>query len=175
MRGSSSVSKAEPCSIASSTFRSAATPTFTRASFRARADITAKVSPVDGIADALALDDAATIHGAANARQTVLLVASDAAASPTRFFVEKAIAAAGSFQIVPTSLSLDDVKLDSIGVAVVLAAPPARKLGVPALYLGTAGGSLPFMGFRDLDGDSAHLRSIEAKDPLCSAASPSTA
>ncbi len=129
-------------------------------------EIAAKVSPADGIADALTSDDVAEIHGGARARQAVLLVSLENAESPSRFFVEKAIASSGSFQIVPAAPSLEDVKLETAGVAVVLGAPPAKKLGVPALYVGTAGGSLPFSGFHDLDGTAAHLRSMEAKDPL---------
>jgi hypothetical protein len=128
------------------------------------AEIVAKVSPADGIADALAIDDVAAIHGGASARQAVLLVAPGD--SPARFFVEKAIAAAGSFQIVPASPSLEDVKLDAVGIAVVLDAAPVKKLDVPALYVGAVGGSLPFSGFHDLAGDAANLRSVEAKDPL---------
>jgi hypothetical protein len=131
------------------------------------ARLSARVEPDDGISDALASDDEAVIAGAGRAAPRVLLMGGDDEAEATSaFFVEKALAAAGVKDIVHVPPTLAGTPPQVGDVVVALAGGPARALDVPALYLGTKSGSLPFAGLRDLEGDGTRLRSLDARDPL---------
>ncbi len=136
--------------------------------------ITARVEAEDGIADALAADDEASLTEASRPLPRVLLVGATKGDDAGGFFVEKAIQAAGVREIVDLDTSL--VRRNGEGgapllpepgdIVVALGAGPDRAIDVPALYLGTATGSLPVRGLGDLDGDRTRLRSIAASDAL---------
>jgi hypothetical protein len=51
-------------------------------------------------------------------------------------------------------------------VVVALDRGPIRSLDVPALYLGTRTGALPFSGLREVQKEGTRLRSLDARDPL---------
>ncbi len=87
-------------------------------------------------------------------------------ADTAAFFAEKALAAAGVKEIVRVPPSLAGATPTPGDIVVVLGEGPARALDVPALYLGTHGGSLPFSGLRDLEKEGTRLRSLDGKDPL---------
>ena len=137
--------------------------------------ITARVEAEDGIADALAIDDEASLDAASRALPRVLLVGRSAkGGEASGFFVEKALQAAGVREIVDVDNNL--MRLGGVGFAplspeagdivVALGAGPDRAVSVPALYLGTSVGALPVSGLADLDGDRTRLRSIAASDAL---------
>jgi hypothetical protein len=131
------------------------------------ARLDARVEPADGLGDALASDDAATLLGAARHRPRVLLVAApDDAEGPAAFFVEKALQSSGVSEIVRAAPDLAGASPESLDVLVALGAGPARRVDLPALYVGTRAGALPLADFRDLTGGDARLRSLEAKDPI---------
>jgi hypothetical protein len=129
--------------------------------------LAARVEPDDGIADALASDDEAVLAGAARPAPRVLLVTkSDDDAESAAFFVEKALAAAGVKEIVRVRPSFEGMPPQPGDVVVALAEGPTRSVSVPALYLGTSTGVLPFAGLRELEHETTHLRSLDARDPL---------
>lgn len=149
----------------------------TRVRVRAAATrITARVEAEDGIADALAADDEATLTEATHPLPRVLLIGrgtpgGDAAA----FFVEKAIQAAGVREIVDLKPNFTrreggdlsaPISPEPGDLVVALGVGPQRAVSVPALYLGTASGVLPVQGLADLDGDRTRLRSMAASDAL---------
>jgi hypothetical protein len=129
--------------------------------------LVARVEPDDGAKDAIASDDEAVIEGAARVPPRVVLVgADDEGAAASAFFVEKALGAAGIRDIVRAPASLEGVTFGERDLVVALANGPAKKLDVPALYIGTKTGTLPFAIRGDVEGEAARLRSLEAKDPL---------
>jgi hypothetical protein len=129
--------------------------------------IVARVDPEDGAADALASDDEAVITAAARPEARALLVATDdEAATAAAFFVEKALTAAGVRHVVRVPPDLSGVAPGPGDVLIALNQGPSRAPGVPAIYLGTHAGVLPFSGLVELEGDKTHLRSLETNDPL---------
>ncbi|MEP7122358.1 MAG: VWA domain-containing protein [Byssovorax sp.] len=149
----------------------------TRVRIRASATrISARVEAEDGIADALAADDEATLTEATHPLPRVLLIgrgtpAGDAGA----FFVEKAMQAAGVREIVDLNPNLTRRGADQVAspfvpepgdIVVALGVGPDHDVPVPALYLGTSTGALPVHGLADLEGDRTRLRSTAAGDAL---------
>ncbi|MFT3772342.1 MAG: VWA domain-containing protein [Minicystis sp.] len=131
------------------------------------ARLSAHVRPDDGIRDALAADDEATLGAAARAvPRVVLLAPAGDEAPPAAFFVEKALASAGARDVVHAPPDLKDVTLRPDDLVVVLGDGPPRRIEAPTLYLGTRSGVLPFSGWRELGSDATRLRSVEARDPL---------
>jgi hypothetical protein len=107
------------------------------------------------------------IEGAARTPPRALLIVGEGeGAASSAFFIEKAISAAGITEIVRVPPSLEGVTPTPRDLVVALADGPARALDVPALYLGTKTGALPFSGLHDLEGDATHLRSLDTRDPL---------
>ncbi|APR75382.1 Hypothetical protein A7982_00728 [Minicystis rosea] len=131
------------------------------------AQLSARVRPDDGIADALAADDDATLGAAARAVPRVILLApAGDEAPPAAFFIEKALASAGAKEVVHAAPDLAGIELRPSDVVVALGDGPARRLDAPTLYLGTQRGALPFSGWRELGSEATRLRSIETRDPL---------
>lgn len=131
--------------------------------------LVARVRPDDGAADALATDDEATLSAAARPMPHVLLLAPAGNAdepAPAAFFVEKALRAAGVKEIVRVPPALEGVTPRDGDLLVALNEGPARRVDVPALYLGSRAGALPVGEPRDLGDALTHLRSLETKDPL---------
>jgi hypothetical protein len=127
----------------------------------------AHVRADDGVADALAADDDALLGAAARAVPRVLLLApAGADAPPAAFFLEKALSASGARDIVHASPDLAGIDVRPDDIVVALADGPTRRLDVPALYLGTRTGAVPFSAPHDLLAAATHLRSVEARDPL---------
>jgi hypothetical protein len=129
--------------------------------------ITARVEPDDGMGDALATDDEATLTGGLRPPPRVLLVSTAGEAQAAAvFFVEKALLAAGATEIVHVPPSMAGVEIGANDVLVALGEGPQTRADVPALYLGTVTGALPFTGFHPLAGEGTKLRSLEARDPI---------
>src|SRR5262249_26171402 len=128
--------------------------------------MTARVEPDDGLGDALASDDEATLEGGLRPEPRALLVDPGEAQAASVFFVEKALLAAGAREIVRVPASLDGVTIAPDDILVALAQGPARRADLPSLYLGTHAGVLPFGSAQPLAGEGTKLRSTEARDPL---------
>jgi hypothetical protein len=137
--------------------------------------ITARVEAEDGIADALAADDEATLTEATHPLPRVLLIGRGTpAGDASAFFVEKAIQAAGVREIVDLNPNLTRRGGDLVGsiatepgdIVVAIGVGPEHAASVPALYLGAGAGALPVRGLGDLDGERTHLRSMAAGDAL---------
>ena len=138
--------------------------------------LSAQVEAEDGIADALAADDECTLSEAARKPPRALLIAAaceGAACAEARegagaadFFAEKALIAAGVKEVVRVTPELGGTSPAPGDVLVALAEGPARAVSMPALYLGTARGALPFKSLRTLDASETRLRSIEGRDAL---------
>ncbi|MEO7331368.1 MAG: VWA domain-containing protein [Minicystis sp.] len=127
----------------------------------------ARVEPEDGIADALASDDACSLSEAARKPPRALLISPACeGASAAAFFAEKALIAAGVKEVVRVTPELGGVSPAPGDVLVALAEGPTRTASTPALYLGTKSGALPFKSLRTLDASETRLRSIEARDAL---------
>ncbi len=129
--------------------------------------LAAKVEPDDGIADALTSDDEAVLAGAARPPPRVILVTKgDDDADTAAFFAEKALTAAGVKEIVRARSTLEGVTPQPGDVLVALGEGPRQAVSVPALYLGTSNGALPFGGQLPLEHEGTRLRSLDARDPL---------
>ncbi|HVY45271.1 MAG TPA: hypothetical protein VHB21_05300, partial [Minicystis sp.] len=129
--------------------------------------VAARVEPADGVTDALAADDAAELATDVRPKPRVVVVGNAVdAASPAAFFVDKAVEAAGVSGLVHATPDTTKAMLDGVDVVVALEQGPAVRPSVPTLYVGTRHGALPVTGLRDVTGDAAHLRSLEAHDPL---------
>jgi hypothetical protein len=131
------------------------------------AKLMARVEPADGAKDSLLLDDEATITEAAKKPPAAILVGTFAGEEETTaFFVEKALAATGVREVVRRAPDVASNQVRTGDVLVALSVGPSSKLDVPAIYLGTKKGALPYGEPRDLDNGRAHLRSVEAHEPL---------
>jgi hypothetical protein len=130
----------------------------------------ARVEPDDGIGDALASDDEATITAAVQIPPRVLLIdagpAEDEASESAAFFAEKALIAAGAKEIVHVTPNLDPAEVKPGDVIVALGVGPSRRIDAPTLYLGTRKGALPFQGFHEIGAAEAKLRSVEGRDAI---------
>lgn len=122
----------------------------------------ARVTADDGVSDAIALDDEATLDELARRPPRVALVHrnDDGAAA---YFLEKALRSAGVTQL--ENVWSDGEAPRGVDVAVVLANGPGRPRDVPAFVVGAApvdGGPSP----RRAEKTELHLRSLATEDPL---------
>lgn len=127
--------------------------------------LTARVAPDDSLRDALATDDTATLSAVTLPPPRVLLV-TNAVDAPSAFFAEKALAAAGIKEIVQVAQDLPGIVVKPSDLLVALGEGPTHRVDVPAIYLGTRTGALPFTGVHEIGDGSTRLRSLEARDPL---------
>ena len=138
--------------------------------------IIARVEAEDGLADALAADDEATLSEATHPLPRVLLIGRGTpTGDASAFFVEKAIQAAGVREIVDLNPNLTRREGGDPSapfgpqpgdIVVAIGVGPDHVASVPALYLGSSTGALPVRGLGDLDGERTRLRSMAAGDAL---------
>jgi hypothetical protein len=135
------------------------------------ARLEAAVAPDDGAPDVLTSDDRAIIAEAARPPPRVLLVQSGSDAGvdtedTAGFFVERALEAAGIKEIVHAEPSLGGTRPVPGDVLVALGDGPESAVDVPALYIATRTGALPYTRRQELGREATHLRSLDARDPL---------
>ncbi|MFO0757124.1 MAG: VWA domain-containing protein [Byssovorax sp.] len=133
--------------------------------------LAAHVEPEDGLADALDVDDDAALDEIERRPPRALLIAPAAAAdgsgdAASAYFVEKALLAAGAKEVVHVSSGFDNVPLEPGDVLVALGEGPSRPVTIPALYLSTRTGVLPFKTLREIDAKETRLRSVDGRDAL---------
>jgi hypothetical protein len=133
----------------------------------AAARVVARVDPDDGIPDALASDDEAVIAAAARPEARALLITTaDERSQAAAFFAERALAAAGVRRVFRVGPDLDGTVPSPGDIVVALGDGPTRQPTVPAIYLGTHTGALPFAGLHEVVGAGTRLRSLETDDPI---------
>jgi len=132
-------------------------PTVERVGVRGAGRLVARVAPLDGKADALAIDDEANLEERPHRPARVALYGADTHPA-SAFFVEHALRAAGVTAIDRTA------PWSGAEVAVVLAAGADRPRGMPTLYVGVE----PDLGFetRTVEKSRAHLRSVATEEPM---------
>lgn len=133
-----------------------------RVGVRGAGRLVARVEPADGRSDALDVDDEASLEEAARRPPRVALI-HDGGGGSARYFVEKALRAAGVTEIAEVAGGADapaDAEL-----AVVLRDGDARLPGVPAFLIGVEPKELG-LDARVVGRGETHLRSVASEDPL---------
>ena len=129
-------------------------------------EIAARVSPADGVADAIAIDDSASLPAAIEPPRRALLVVPAGEPPPGAFFAEKALKAAGVPEVVHVAPEVA-AEIKPGDVVVALDHALAQRPAAPALYLGTKDGALPVENLRELATPAeTKLLSVDAKDAL---------
>lgn len=132
--------------------------------------LTARVEPLDDRDDALTEDDRITLELGPTTLTRVHLVSADdlALRDSGRYFIERALTAAGVQEIVTHSPEDAPNELSEGELAVVLDAAPEHAIDGPTLYVATASGALPLRISARLsaDGGGTRLRSIDADHSL---------
>ncbi|MBI2895296.1 MAG: VWA domain-containing protein [Deltaproteobacteria bacterium] len=131
--------------------------------------LTATVTPADGVADAISLDDEASLTpGRSVPGRAILVTKGTEAEGPSAFFAEQALRAAGVREVVRVAPDRAVQIVRSDDVVVVLSEAPDRRADTPTLYLGTTAGALPVQIAKVLDGSAGEtrLRSIETRDAV---------
>jgi hypothetical protein len=107
------------------------------------------------------------ITGAARPEARALLVTTaDERSQAAAFFAERALAAAGVRKVFRVGPDLDGTAPQPGDIVVALGDGPTQRPAVPAIYLGTHTGALPFSGLHEVVGEATRLRSLETGDPI---------
>lgn len=96
-----------------------------------------RVTPTDGIADALAIDDELSVSLGVTAPERVLLVTPEDAPASETFFITRALRSAGVSEIIEATPEEIPEDLDPHDVVVITSRAPAHRPNAPTLYLGT--------------------------------------
>ncbi len=133
-----------------------------RVLIRGAGRLVARVEPADGSPDVLAVDDEASLEEVVRRPPRVAFI-HDSAVGAGRFFIEKALRAAGVTDLV--EVTPEGAPPSKTEIAVVLRDGPARPAGVPALLIGT---EPPDTGFsaRSVGRGETRLRSVALEDPI---------
>lgn len=141
-----------------------------RVTVRSGGKIFAEVSALDGTADAVSLDDRASLEQPIVSPPRVALVSPIATTSEdatSTFFVEHAVRASGVAELVrvdPQGESLPDAGSVAFDVAVVVVDGPGRPRDVPSFYVGAPPAQLTNVHVATRE--TARLRSVANDDAL---------
>jgi hypothetical protein len=128
--------------------------------------LTASVTPLDGIDDAVSADDRAVLVAPPAVPPRVMLVHGEGegdADSAGRFFARRALEASGIEAIHEVTAAEAHAATSGHDLAIVLGEGPSRTLDIPTLYLATSTGSLPVEPPRELLAAETALRSIDER------------
>ena len=145
-----------------------------RVTLRSGGRVSARVAPIDGLADAMAIDDEAVLVEPPRRKLRVALVSDPTPGSgdeTSAFFLRQALLAAGVGTVTDVRFDAPAPRTADVDVAVVVRPGSGVPADVPALYVGRepspgASDRGPTFVARDAERSELHLRTIATDDAL---------